>query len=43
MDNIENYTEEIQEMYLNFLVTDPELFVRVNNIVEPYMFNKNYI
>ena len=42
MDNIENYTEEIQEMYLNFLVTDPELFVRVNNIVEPYMFNKKY-
>ena len=42
MDNIENYTEEIQEMYLNFLITDPELFVRVNNIVEPYMFNKKY-
>ena len=42
MDNIENYTEEIQEMYLNFLITDPELFVRVNNIVEPYMFNKRF-
>ena len=42
MDNIENYTEEIQEMFLNFLVTDPELFVRVNNIVEPYMFNKRF-
>ena len=42
MDNIESYTEEIQEMYLNFLITDPELFVRVNNIVEPYMFNKRF-
>ena len=42
MDNIENYTEEIQEMFLNFLVTDTELFVRVNNIVEPYMFNRKY-
>ena len=42
MDNIENYTEEIQEKNLNFLNTDPELFVRVNNIVEPYMFNKRF-
>ena len=42
MDNIQEYTEEIQEMFLKFLVSDPELFVRVNNIVEPYMFNKKY-
>ena len=42
MDNIQDYNEEIQEMFLNFLITDPELFVRVNNIVEPYMFNKKY-
>ena len=35
MDNITEYTEEIQEMFLKFLVNDPELFVRVNNIVEP--------
>ena len=42
MDNIQEYTEEIQELFLNFLVTDPELFVRVNNIIEPYMFNRKY-
>lgn len=42
MDNISDYTEEIQEMFLNFLITDPELFIRVNNIVEPYMFNKKF-
>ena len=42
MDNITEYTEEIQEMFLKFLVSDPELFVRVNNIVEPYMFNRKY-
>ena len=32
MDNIQEYTEEIQQLFLNFLITDPELFVRVNNI-----------
>ena len=35
MDNIQEYTEEIQQLFLNFLITDPELFVRVNNIIEP--------
>jgi replicative DNA helicase len=42
MDSIQEYTEEIQELFLNFLVTDPELFVRVNNIIEPFMFNKRF-
>ena len=41
MDNIE-YNEEVQQLFLNFLITDPELFVRVNNIIEPYMFNKKF-
>jgi KaiC/GvpD/RAD55 family RecA-like ATPase len=38
----QEYTEEVQELFLRFLVSDPELFVRVNNIVEPYMFNKKF-
>ena len=38
----QEYTEEIQELFLRFIVSDPELFVRVNNIVEPYMFNKKF-
>ena len=42
MDNIQEYTEEIQQLFLNFLITDPELFVRVNNIIEPYMFNRKF-
>jgi len=42
MTELQDYNEEIQELFLNFLVTDPELFVRVNNIVEPYMFNRKY-
>jgi replicative DNA helicase len=39
---MQEYTEEIQELYLKFLVTDPELFVRVSNIVEPDMFNRRF-
>ena len=42
MDQIHDYNEEIQQLFLNFLVTDPELFVRVNGIIEPYMFNKKF-
>jgi replicative DNA helicase len=37
-----NYTTEIQELFLRFIVSDPELFVRVNTIVEPYMFDKKF-
>ncbi len=38
----QEYTEEIQELFLRFIVSDPELFVRVNTIVQPYMFNKRF-
>ena len=37
-----NYTPEIQELFLRFIVSDPELFVRVNTIVRPYMFDKKF-
>jgi replicative DNA helicase len=37
-----NYSPEIQELFLRFIVSDPELFVRVNTIVEPYMFDKKF-
>ena len=42
MSDIKDYGEDIQELFLRFLVTDPDVFVRVNNIVEPYMFNRKY-
>jgi replicative DNA helicase len=42
MSDIKEYGEDIQELFLRFLVTDPDVFVRVNNIVEPYMFNRKY-
>jgi len=37
-----NYSPEIQELFLRFIVSDPELFVRVNTIVAPYMFDKKF-
>lgn len=42
MSDIKDYGEDIQELFLRFLVTDPDVFVRVNNIVEPYMFNRKF-
>lgn len=38
MSEITNYTSEIEMLFLQFMVTEPELFVRVNTIVEPHMF-----
>jgi replicative DNA helicase len=42
MSEIKDYGEDIQELFLRFLITDPDVFVRVNSIVEPYMFNRKY-
>ena len=42
MSEIKDYGEDIQELFLRFLVTDPDVFVRVNSIVQPYMFNRKY-
>ena len=42
MSDIKEYGEDIQELFLRFLVTDPDVFVRVNSIVQPYMFNRKY-
>lgn len=38
MSEITQYTAEIEMLFLQFMITDPELFVRVNTIVEPHMF-----
>lgn len=36
------YTPELQELFLEFLTQDPELFVRVNGILEAEYFDKPY-
>jgi replicative DNA helicase len=36
------YTSELQKLFLEFLVQDQELFVRVNGILESDYFDRNY-
>jgi replicative DNA helicase len=38
MTDIKNYNEETQELFLRFLLSDPDLFARCQNIVEPEYF-----
>jgi len=37
------YSEDLQKLFLEFMVTDPELFVRVRNIIKPEFFSKKYV
>ncbi len=42
MSDLQNYNEETQELFLKFLISDPDLFSRCANIVEPDYFNMKY-
>ena len=42
MSDLQNYNEETQELFLKFLISDPDLFSRCANIVEPEYFNIKY-
>jgi len=42
MSDLQNYNEETQELFLKFLISDPDLFSRCANIVEPDYFNIKY-
>jgi archaellum biogenesis ATPase FlaH len=42
MSDLTNYNEETQELFLKFLISDPDLFSRCANIVEPEYFNIKY-
>ena len=42
MSDLTNYNEETQELFLKFLISDPDLFSRCANIVEPDYFNMKY-
>ena len=39
MADIKQYTEETQELFLRFLLSDADLFARCQNIVNPTFFN----
>ena len=42
MSDIKTYNEETQELFLRSLLSDPDLFARCQNIVEPEYFNLKY-
>jgi archaellum biogenesis ATPase FlaH len=42
MADIKTYTEETQELFLRFLLSDKDLFARCQNIVKPEFFNLKY-
>lgn len=42
MADITEYTPEIQEMFLKFLVSDPDLFARCQNIVDARHFDRQF-
>ena len=42
MSNQLNYNEEMQELFLRFMVSDGDIIARVNNIVQPYMFDRQF-
>jgi len=37
-----NYNEEVQELFLRFMVSDNDIIARVNSIVQPYMFDRQF-
>jgi len=37
-----NYNEEMQELFLRFMVSDNDIIARVNSIVQPYMFDRQF-
>jgi len=42
MSDIKQYTEEVQELFLRFLLSDKDLFARCQSIVKPSFFNSKY-
>ncbi len=37
-----NYNEDMQELFLRFMVSDNDIIARVNSIVQPYMFDRQF-
>lgn len=42
MRDVKNYTEEVQELFIRFLISDPDLFARCQNIVRSEFFNRKF-
>ena len=42
MSDIKDYNEEVQELFLRFLLSDKDLFARCQNIIKSEFFNQKY-
>ena len=42
MADIKEYSTEIQELFIKFLISDPDLFARCSNIVNSQFFDRKY-
>ena len=42
MSEIKDYNEDIQYLFLQFLISDSDLFARCQNIVNPEFFSRKY-
>lgn len=42
MSDIANYNDEIQELFIRFLISDPDLFARAQSILKSKYFNKRF-
>ena len=38
VSDFKNYDEDLQKLFIEFCVTDPEIFVRVKNLIKPKYF-----
>lgn len=42
MADIKDYTDDVQHLFLQFLISDPDLFARCQNIVDPEFFSYKF-
>ena len=42
MSDVKDYTEEVQELFIRFLISDADLFARCQNIVRSEFFNRKF-
>jgi archaellum biogenesis ATPase FlaH len=42
MTDIKDYNDDIQELFIRFLISDGDLFSRCQNIIEPELFNRKF-
>ena len=42
MSEIKEYTDDVQELFVKFLISDADLFARCQNIIKPEFFNRKF-